>query len=218
MRSARRKSMALKVNSKGVSVHIPATLSTDIAMAFVAQKTDWVLQQLQQQPAPPAPREWIDGDALFFLGEPYRLKLKQRDSAPCVTQSDVDLILSGRLNRLTPAGRRKVILDWYKVQATHYLIARTENLSRVVKRMPSNITIKTYKARWGSCNAKGEIQYNWKIIQAPISIIDYLIIHELCHLQHHNHSPAFWQCVRAALPEFKSAQQWLKQHGYKLEL
>lgn len=210
--------MALKVNSQGVSIHIPSALDTDIAIDFIVRKTDWILHQLQKQPMPEAPREWTDNEVLFFLGEPYFFSLQQADNTAYITQTATKITLSGRLNRLSTSSRRKTVIDWYKTQATHYLNARTQKLSHHLALTPANITIKTYKARWGSCNTKGEIQYNWKIIQAPKDIIDYLIIHELCHLEHHNHSRAFWQCVEAALPDFKTAKNWLKKQGYKLEL
>jgi predicted metal-dependent hydrolase len=210
--------MAIKVNSQGVSIHIPSALDTAIATAFIARKTDWILHQLQKQPMPQAPREWTGNEVLFFLGEPYFFSLQQADNTAYITQTSTKITLSGRLNRLSASSRRKTVIDWYKTQATHYLNARTQTLSQHLALIPSNITIKTYKARWGSCNTKGEIQYNWKIIQAPKDIIDYLIIHELCHLKHHNHSSAFWHCVEAALPDFKKPQEWLKKQGYKLEI
>ena len=83
---------------------------------------------------------------------------------------------------------------------------------------PLSIRVKNYKSRWGSCSAKGDISYNWKIIFAPSKIIDYLIIHELSHLVFFNHSKRFWLKVEEYQPDFKENRKWLKDNSYKLDI
>ena len=128
------------------------------------------------------------------------------------------IILYGRLHRVGLKTRRQAIINWYKEQAEIYLNNRTEELSQLTGLIPQSITIKTYKARWGSCNIRGEIQHNWQIMQAPPSVIDYLIIHELCHLKYHNHGKGFWGLVEQHYPDYRTQQAWLKQNGVQLQL
>jgi len=78
---------------------------------------------------------------------------------------------------------------------------------------PNSISVRDYKSRWGSCSSKGEISYNWRIIIAPHQIVDYVVVHELCHLKHPNHSPEYWKSVKRVNPEYKEHRQWLKEHG-----
>ncbi len=214
----RRVNITLKVNATGVSLHMPPQLPMDIVHTLIEEKSNWIKQQLAKQPTPTPARQWQQGETLSLLGQPYLLQLEQKSDAPKVILSDNTITLSGRLHRIGQKSRRKALIDWYKQQAEHYLNKRTEELSQITGLSPKSITIKTYKARWGSCNIKGDIQYNWQIMQAPAAIIDYLIIHELCHLLHHNHGKEFWQLVARYCPEYRREQAWLKQYGYQLTL
>jgi len=219
IKSTRRKTMALKVNHRGVSVHIPSNLSLKTAKKFISQKTAWIKLKLEQQALrEPISRQYIDGESLLFLGENYSLRLHQQESSPAVTKIDTNINVAGRLNRISAATIKRALSDWYKQQADSYLRTRTLMLAEKTGLSPRSITVKTYKARWGSCKITGDIQFNWKLILAPIDVIDYVIVHELCHLTHHNHSALFWQLVAHHYPNFKQARQWLKENGSQLEL
>lgn len=217
VRHPRRVRATLKVSNKGVFLHIPTRLPMKFVHDLISEKANWISQQLAKQPKPEPERQWQQGETLYLLDQAIKLHLVQKNDSTTVFLEDNALILSGRLHRLSLKTRRQAIINWYKEQATHYLNKRTTELSQQTDLIPTAITVKTYKARWGSCNIRGEIQYNWQIIQAPPAIIDYLIIHELCHLMHHNHSPAFWQLVQSHHPEYKQDQIWLKQNGVKLQ-
>ena len=217
IKSKRRKTMALKVDAKGVSVHIPSSLPIATAKQFISQKTSWIQKKLAQQSQQICPeKQFIDQEAFLLLGENYTLRLYKSDEKPRVQQSESEINFYGRINKLSTSAIRAAIIDWYKQQASNYLIARTQWFSDVTNLYPSAITIKTYKARWGSCSIKGEINFNWQLIQAPPAVIDYVVIHELCHLTHHNHSLLFWGLVNHFMPDYKQQRQWLKNHGYSL--
>ena len=219
IKSKRRKTMALKVSRTDVSIHIPATLPIAMAESFIEQKTSWIQQKLQQQSQRQLPeRQFTDNELFFFLGDSYSLRLIQQNTTPSVIKTPQHIEFRGRLNRLSKTSIRNSLIIWYKQQAEQFLNTRTTWFANKIGLIPKSITIKTYKARWGSCNSHSDIQYNWKLIQAPPDIIDYVIIHELCHIQHHNHSPAFWQLVKKHYPDFKSARIWLKNNGHKLEI
>lgn len=219
IKSTRRKTMALKVSAKGVFIHIPKTLPLTIAKNFVTKKTAWIQKKLHQQSLRQSTEpKFIDGESLLFLGESYQLRLIQQNTAPTVIKNQHMLELHGRINRLSKTGLRSAIIHWYKKQAQQYLNTRTALLANKTGLSARSITIKTYKARWGSCSIKGDIFYNWQLMQTPADIIDYVIVHELCHLRQHNHSPLFWQLVEQHYPNYKTARTWLKNNGYTLNI
>ena len=219
IKSKRRKTVALKITAKGVFIHMPHRLPLNIAQQFIEEKTGWIQQKLQQySQQEQAERHFIDGETLHYLGNTLNLQLVQQNITATVSHTDKQLILTGRLNRLSSTGRRSAIIQWYKEQATTYLNNRTTELAQQTGLQPKSITIKSYKARWGSCTIHADINYNWQLIQAPPTIIDYVIIHELCHIQHHNHSRQFWQLVEQYYPNYKTARQWLKEQGHQLAL
>ncbi|PCJ31783.1 MAG: hypothetical protein COA90_05170 [Gammaproteobacteria bacterium] len=219
IKSNRRKTAALKIKHNRVSIHIPSRLPLKFAQDFVIKKTPWIQQKLtEQSQQAPIDKQFIEGENFLFLGQDYALTLVHAEKSVSVSKTISQLKITGRLNRLSKNTLRASIITWYKQQATLYLRSRTAKLAKNTEFKPKTITVKTYKARWGSCGVRGDLQYNWKLILAPSDIIDYVIIHELCHLVHHNHSALFWGLVKKHCPNFKQAQQWLKQNGYRLEV
>ena len=77
---------------------------------------------------------------------------------------------------------------------------------------PKGVGIKSFKSRWGSCSVKGKLDFNWKIVMAPNRIVDYVVVHELCHLKQHDHSPKFWTLVERVVPDYESCKEWLKKN------
>jgi predicted metal-dependent hydrolase len=219
IKSARRKTMALKVNHRGVSIHIPSNLSLTTAKKFIVQKTAWIKHKLEQQTVHLSiEKQYIDGEIFSLLGEPYTLRLHSQETSLSVNKIENYLDVKGRLNRASKTSIQKALINWYKQQAEQYLNTQTQFWTEETGLQPRSITVKTYKARWGSCKINGDIQFNWKLILAPVDVIDYVIVHELCHLEHHNHSALFWQLVEKQYPNFKQARQWLKNHGSRLEI
>jgi predicted metal-dependent hydrolase len=80
------------------------------------------------------------------------------------------------------------------------------------------VGVKEYKARWGSCSSSGDVTYNWRIIMAPHHIVDYIVVHELCHLLEHNHGPKYWKHVKSVVPDYKECREWLKVNGEGLRI
>jgi predicted metal-dependent hydrolase len=219
VKSDRRKTTALKIKDGQVSIHIPKRLPIAIARHFVQQKTPWIQQKLQQLSQQPLfERHFISGESLFYLGNSFKLQVISAERKTTTIKTAQTIEVHGRIEKLSPAAIRGALVTWYKQQAELYLGSQTAFLANKTGFSPKSITIKTYKARWGSCAISGDIQYNWKLILAPPNIVDYVIIHELCHLQQHNHSAAFWQLVSRHYPDFKAAQLWLKKNGVLLDL
>jgi len=217
IRSKRRKTLSLAIRDGEVKLRIPSRLPLQQAEYFVRQKSSWIQQKLAVHP-PVTPKQFVNGERLFYLGTAYQLAFYSSQSRKKVTLSDDRLCVEYRGQQASEAALKRQITDWYKQQAQRWLTERCEQLARQTGFKPSIIEVKTYRARWGSCTLSGKIQLNWKLIMAPPTIIDYVIIHELCHLRQHNHSPAFWHLVEQFDPDFTQHRAWLKLNGQQLQL
>ncbi len=219
VKSDRRKTTALKIKNGEVSIHIPTRLPIELAQHFVKQKTPWIRQKLQDNVRKSLPQpQFINGESVLYLGQDYQLQVILTERKTTTKKNKQTIEVHGRPNHLSPTAIRAALITWYKQQAELYLKSQTKTLSIKTNLFPQSITVKTYKARWGSCRVNGDIQYNWKLILAPPDIIDYVIIHELCHLEQHNHSERFWQLVNTHYPNFKMARLWLKKNGDTLDI
>lgn len=214
-RSARRKTMALKVRGNKVSLHLPKRVPLWLGKRFAAGQQDWLKARLlvaSQQPG----RCFNADSKQPYLGNNYPLRLdtalKQRRQLVFDNQQFC-LKLPADADARTI---QNTLLRGYKQLAEAYLPDRCQQLADSTGLQPEKIQLRSYKARWGSCNVRREVQLNWLLIQAPPVVIDYVIIHELCHLQQMNHSSAFWQLVEQFCADYREHRNWLKQHGQLL--
>lgn len=217
VRSPRRRTLSLQIKDGEAIVRMPKRAPLSYAETFIRNKTGWIQQKLAASPLL-IERQFESGEMFLFLGQSLELRLHPAQPHDRVEQHADYLMLCQRCSVIDVAKTQRQITHWYQQQAQPYLLSRTEQLAEKTGLVPSGVVIKTYRARWGSCKHNGEIQLNWKLIMAPPTIIDYVIIHELCHLQQHNHSPAFWQLVHQHDAQFKQHRSWLKTHGHQLTL
>ena len=166
------------------------------------------------------PKEYVSGESFAYLGKNYRLLLTQ-DNLGAVKLKNGRLVL-GVDQKLTIQEQESLVKDklvkWYIYHAEQWLIDKTNRYAKMIGVHPQSVKVKSYKSRWGSCSAKDEVSYNWKIIIAPHHIVDYVVIHELCHILHHNHSSEFWKSVARIIPDYKECRKWLKANGSRLSL
>jgi len=217
IRSKRRKTLSLAIRNGEVKLRIPARLPLHHAESFVNEKSHWIQQKLLDHP-PVAPKQFESGEDLLYLGQTYRLAVVAAQSRNQIRLEQDVFHLEHRGIQSSEKALKRRVESWYKQQATSWLTTRCEELADQTGLKPSAVEVKTYRARWGSCTASGKVQLNWKLIMAPPEIIDYVIIHELCHLRQHNHSPAFWQLVKQFDPAFTQHRSWLKSNGLQLQL
>lgn len=114
--------------------------------------------------------------------------------------------------------QRALLEEQYKEAARSYIPKRTAYFQTLTGGSYQRISIRDQKTRWGSCSSKGTLSFNWRLMLAPPDILDYVIVHELCHLTHMDHSPEFWQAVEAVCPNYRNSKKWLKDHGKELVL
>lgn len=206
-RSARRRSIGIKVHRGEVTVTAPVRASMAEVRAFVAQKARWINKHLELQRTSIAQQAAVKlgpGAELPFLGE--RLLLEATGPAVGVVR-DGDRLLIGA----DPLLYKAKIARWLAGQAQAYLPGRIKALAPLLGVEPRGFSVRFYKSRWGSCNRRGELQFNWLLMMAPSVVVDYVVVHELAHLRHFNHSPAFWQLVASVMPDYANHRTWLRQ-------
>jgi hypothetical protein len=222
VRTDRRKTVSISLEDGAVRVLAPKRLAERRIQEIVDKKSNWISKRLKDQAAAPKiqTKHFVDGEMFSYLGKHYTFE--QRQDA----QSSVKL-KSGRListldstvsEKEAIEAHRSQVTNWYRDRAADVLGQKTAQHGDVLNLKPSSLKIKNYKARWGSCSIKGEISYNWKIIMAPPRIIDYVVIHELSHLVHHDHSDKFWRQVGKSFPDYRECRAWLRGQGHVLTL
>ncbi len=218
----RRQHPAIQVDAdRKVTVLLPLHFPEDQIEPLLARKARWILNHVTA-PLPPTPmssKRFVSGEGFLFRGHLLRLKVSTTSAAqPEVTQQ-------GRTLRVTvptlPAPQqsiavRDVLTQWFYQQAAEVLPQRVNHYAGVVGIGPERLKISEYKSRWGFCREDGLIALNWRIIQAPLPVIDYVVVHELTHRRYPHHRQTFWQAVEAVLPDYEVRKQWLKDHGAEL--
>ena len=202
-----RKTLALTVDRQGhLTVRAPLSLPTERIEAFLTEKRSWIdktRDRLAQLPPAPAPMALEDGTELPYLGRALRLK---RAAVGHVCLSGDTLLVPNVAINLAP------VLRWVDAQARLELSARVNRLSRNLSLYPKTLRLTHAKGRWGSMSTRGTLSLNRALLHCPPDVVEYVIIHELCHIAHPNHSPAFWHKVETCLPDYRAHKNWLREH------
>jgi len=190
-----------------VRLAIPRRGSRAEGLQFLERSEAWLQQQAARwQKRHEARKPWIDGSSILFRGEPATLQVEN-------SPGNLQLRFSDQVIPLPRAHSdyRDIVLTHLRNLAACELPVRTWELARQHGITIKRVTVRGQKTRWGSCSARGTISLNWRLIQAPPSVSDYLIIHELMHRREMNHSPRYWKLVETACPGYRLAEKWLKK-------
>ena len=218
VRTKRRKTASIKVIDGAVQAIVPDQLSDGRVEALIQKRTPWIRKRLREQLqiVTPKPKEYVSGESFTYLGRNYRLKV--------LTGTGKEVKLKGgylevRLPKKPKNGDiRTALVEWYEQHALERLTEKTNRYAGIMGVKPNSISVRDYKARWGSCSSKGAISYNWRIIIAPHHVVDYVVVHELCHLKHPNHSPAYWKSVKREISDYEERRQFLRVHSEELQI
>lgn len=227
VRSSRRRfSSSISITpERGVVVSVPPWVSLGAIEGMVRQKADWINKTLSRLGANPRPavKRYIDGENHLYFGEEYPLAV-----VPAVG------IATARLNFLynkfeakvpghhTQTQQRKdlkeAMLRWYLDNGKRIITEKVNHFTKVLGVSYNRIVLKRVSSLWGSCSHKDNLNFNRKLIMAPHAIVDYVVIHEVCHLVHHHHRRTFWDLVKSLDPEFKEHVRWLKKNHHLLTI
>jgi predicted metal-dependent hydrolase len=170
-------------------------------------KGDWLERRLgegwSEIPPPRPPREFVNGETFHFLGRQHRLRICSGAAEDRVQLEGEFLQVAARSRRALPRVEiRARLISWFAQQAQDFLAKRVERWTpKVGSRQKLRVLIASQSRRWASCGKGGVLRFNWRLMSAPVSLIDYVVVHELCHLRHPNHSPAFWAELTRLMPD-----------------
>lgn len=222
-RSPRRRTVGISVDpARGVLVAAPPDVPLARLDSVVHRKAVWIVGRLRAvgRTAPRlTPREFVSGESYLYLGRSYRLKL-----TPQAEPSEARLVggwiqvgvekTGGGSTRASAV--RSALESWYRAHAAERLTERVQRPApRVVGSVPK-ILLREQPKRWGSCDARGALRFNWRIIQAPMRLVDYVVAHELVHLVEKNHTRAFWALLGKVMPDYERRREELRVLGPRL--
>ena len=208
-----RKTLSLSINENAdLVVRAPHRLSDNEIQKFISEKSDWIDKKQRLVKAHLEDSEnQLSSDQCLYLGSLYPLKIDNNNVKPISFNGD--MFTTANVNR----ERINLLLkSWYKKRFIEVALPRLSYFSDKHKLKFNQVRVKKQKTLWGSCSSKNNINLNYLLIMAPMKVIDYVIVHELVHTIHKNHSAKFWQKVETMMPNYKDARYWLKENGYKL--
>lgn len=213
MRS-KRKTLSLIVETDGtLTVRAPLRMKETDIRRFIEAKQDWIKQkQAKALKDAVAPRQYVDGEKFLYLGREIPLRIVP-NGKPALA-----MVRVFKLTKPAQPRAESYFEAWYKKEARKVLTERVEFFARKHDFKPGKLRISSARTRWGSCSTKGTLSFTWRLVMAPMDVVDYVVVHELCHLNEMNHSKAFWSRVEGILPDYKRQRKWLKNNGAKLHL
>ena len=212
-----RRTAALHIIGSDLQVRVPEYVEDERVAAFLQKKRPWIRSKVAEiQLLPPhRTKELVSGESFAYLGRHYRLKIQEGHQVG-VSLSGGYLKATIRPNEQGEHRTLKIqqyLHNWYRNKAQERLKEKTDRYAKQIGVSPAAVSVRNFKSRWGSCDKKGQVVFNWNIIKAPHSVVDYVVVHELCHLIHPNHSKEFWQEVGRFDSNYLEHRQWLKIKG-----
>ncbi len=208
VKSPQAKRLTLRIDDKNrlPILTLPRYCSARKAEAFVETHRDWIRNMLARLPAA---THFENGDSITLMGQKLIVMHAPSQRGTCL--KDGFLLVGGGAEFL-----HRRVGDFIKKYAAAELYRLSVEKARLIGCAVHKVSLKDTRSRWGSCSSNRNINYNWRIVLAPAHVIDYLVSHEVAHLAHQDHSPAFWQCVAELCPDFENGRRWLKVRGKEL--
>lgn len=212
-----RKTVSLRINRDGLTVSVPLQATISNIEQVLHSKAAWVIGNLDawKEKKIIQPQWCLDG-TFWLLGDPYRLALTESEKLQLVPQNNkTDQIqeITRQIASLTSCQIEKFVMTWYRKQARICMSERVALYADKLGVPLPKVRLSSARTRWGSCSSNGTVCLNWRLIQLPLSLVDYVVAHELSHLIEMNHSAAFWEVVESIYPNYQQAQTELKKIG-----
>ncbi|MCA9398736.1 MAG: M48 family metallopeptidase [Candidatus Omnitrophica bacterium] len=227
VRSSARRTMSIGIDEKGnVKVSVPYYCQEASIKTFLKEKEGWIVKGVEtarKNQKHVDQKRFRHGNRFLYLGRMYPLEVLEGDVKRARVDFDqnkwVVTIPPGLNEKQTEETVKLKMLKWYRAQAEETLGGRIFHYSRIIGEEPAKIAIRTQKRMWGCCDYNTRvIHLNWQIIMSPLCVVDYVVVHELCHLIIPNHSRRFWSKVRKFMPDFDIHRKWLKNNHLEMAL
>lgn len=217
------RSLNLLVKPSGqVKITSGKTTSLRHLVQFLETQKDWLLKNVNkirdEKNKYPA-KEYVEGEQYLFLGRKLPLVFKHHDKKRLKAQVSADSIILFMNEKLsfTKEEKRIALNKFYKASGVEVLGKVIKEKSKIMNLHPSKVSYRAQKTRWGSCSSQGSLSMNWKLIFSPPDSLEYVVIHELAHLQFQDHSKNFWSLVEEYSPDYKVHSDWLKENMYEID-
>lgn len=204
---ARRLILSIDAETEGAVLTLPKRVSLKEGMDMARSKASWIASRLN---ALPEKVPFVDGSMVPLLGEEHRI-IHVEGSGPPVRLGEGEILVSGKAEHLP---RR--LSDWFRAEAKRRIALLAVAKAAMLERTPGRITIRDTRSRWGSCTSGGDLSFCWRLVMAPEMVLDYVVAHEVAHLEHLNHGDKFWSTVGRLTGDAKAAKKWLRRNGEDL--
>jgi hypothetical protein len=215
-KTKRRKTIGFEVIPGSiVRILVPEAVTESYLEKVIRDKATWIYQKVEEANKiliNQRDREFVAGESFPFQGKEYRLRIAKNLNAPtCISDGHLLVSVPKNIDKEDQEDIIKArIISFYKSQALVKLQEVVDRFSSKLGLRPNSFDIRDYKSSWGMCTKNGEVFINWRVIMAPISVINYVVVHELCHLVHPNHSREFWSLVSSQVSDVQACKDWLK--------
>lgn len=202
----------------GVVVKAPQFLSDAKIREIVENRAEWILtkrKEVRQLQSKKMKREYVTGKTLPYMGKEVPMEIVVGKKSSVELENSHFIIHTSNTDE---ESMKKLLKKWYKKQSMDYLTKRVAYYSQKMNVSYTSISIKSRKKQWGTCDNHGNLTFSWRLIMATPEAIDYVIVHELCHRKHMDHSRQFWGEVKKELPDYKEREKWLNENSVNLTL
>jgi hypothetical protein len=213
---SKKKSIALQITeSATLIVKAPLNVNDEVIRKTVLRHKRWIerrIKEAEERKRKLTPKEFVNGEGFLYLGRSYKLRIVERQKEPLKLENKFYLS-----KKFLPRAR-EVFIEWYKKMAYEKISERVEWYAKMRGFKYNKINITNAQRKWGSCSYLGNLNFPWRLVMAPLSVIDYVVAHELVHLEDKSHSKSFWTKVKMLLSDYEKSKDWLKKNGYLLRL
>lgn len=218
-KSRKAKNMIIKITYDAkVVVTTPHWVANKHVEKFISDKRNWIQERLEQLKLNPPTFIIENGSKIMCMGNELELQIIETKIANTKVFIDSTKILIFS-NKFENKNNIKIaLIRALKKEFKNKIIKLIEKINIHKQFKYNRIAIKDNRSNWGSCSTKANLNFNWRLVFAPIEVIEYVAIHELCHLKEHNHSAAYWALVASICPDYKKYKNWLKENGHKLSI
>ena len=213
----RKKTISIQLRADGtILVYAPYRTPIGEIDNFFNKKKMWlsrIIGEREKRLKEFKPKEYLSGELFLYLGIPYPLRIADESNGRCPLAFSSGQFV---LDRHKVHQGREHFVDWYKKKSREYIEKTVKHYSRALGLNPGKIRISNALCRWGSCSSDNNLSFSWRLIMAPCSVVDYVVVHELTHMREKNHGIRFWGLVEKTIPDYKKQRLWLKENSHLL--
>jgi predicted metal-dependent hydrolase len=219
---AERRTTDIVIERDGViTVRPPRHMAPEQVDETVLNKRLWIYRNLAEWRdlnASSVVREWVNGETFLYLGSNYQLQLVTEQDEPLKLKDGRFLLLRSLVAHGGAVAARQAFENFYAAKGLERLQRRVAHFAPRVGVAPGAVQVKDLGFRWAACQLSGDLHFHWKCLMAQLTVIDYIVVHELCHLRQRDHNAAFWNEVDKVLPDYRDRKEWLRLRGATLDL